>query len=180
MIQMPRRSVTRFFIPLIDVMTLLFCIFLLMPMVKGKGGPASVGNPTAPESVGDVARTQPAPVPEQELQELAKIRTEKIQELEKRLAIRILEIDPDNGRLFYYDPDRKEIPNEAAAHALIQRQRQAIERQGPGRELYYLFLFPRQVTGFPSERQVNQYNHWFAEVAHGMDNPRGQSQQKLP
>jgi hypothetical protein len=32
MIQLPRRSVTRFFIPLIDVMTLLFCIFLLMPM----------------------------------------------------------------------------------------------------------------------------------------------------
>src|SRR5438067_4217840 len=33
-IQMPRRSVTRFFIPLIDVLTLLFCIFLLMPLVK--------------------------------------------------------------------------------------------------------------------------------------------------
>src|SRR5436189_5202856 len=34
MIQFPRRSVTRFFVPLIDVLTLLFCIFLLMPMVK--------------------------------------------------------------------------------------------------------------------------------------------------
>ena len=33
MIHMPRRSVTRFFIPLIDVLLLLFCIFLLMPMV---------------------------------------------------------------------------------------------------------------------------------------------------
>ena len=31
---MPRRSVTRFFIPLIDVLTLLFCIFLMMPVVK--------------------------------------------------------------------------------------------------------------------------------------------------
>ncbi|MBI1833149.1 MAG: hypothetical protein HYR84_17040 [Planctomycetes bacterium] len=30
MIHMPRRSVTRFFIPLIDVLILLFCIFLLM------------------------------------------------------------------------------------------------------------------------------------------------------
>ena len=30
MIRMPRRSVTRFFIPLIDVLILLFCIFLLM------------------------------------------------------------------------------------------------------------------------------------------------------
>src|SRR5690349_9265321 len=38
MIQMPRRSVTRFFIPLIDVLTLLFCIFLLMPMVRPAEG----------------------------------------------------------------------------------------------------------------------------------------------
>ena len=34
MIQFPRRSVTRFFIPLIYVLTLLFCIFLMMPAVK--------------------------------------------------------------------------------------------------------------------------------------------------
>ena len=37
MIQLPRRSVTRFFIPLIDVLTLLFCIFLLMPLIKATG-----------------------------------------------------------------------------------------------------------------------------------------------
>ena len=30
MIHMPRRSVTRFFVPLIDVLILLFCIFLLL------------------------------------------------------------------------------------------------------------------------------------------------------
>ena len=34
MISPPRRSVTRFFIPLIDVLILLFCIFLLMPFVS--------------------------------------------------------------------------------------------------------------------------------------------------
>src|SRR5438067_2336535 len=32
MIRLPRRSVTRFFIPLIDVLTLLFCVFLLLPL----------------------------------------------------------------------------------------------------------------------------------------------------
>src|SRR5262245_7278443 len=36
MIHMPRRSVTRFFIPLIDVLLLLFCIFLLMPFVTAE------------------------------------------------------------------------------------------------------------------------------------------------
>ena len=35
MIVLPKRSVTRFFIPLIDVLILLFCIFLLMPFVSG-------------------------------------------------------------------------------------------------------------------------------------------------
>ena len=44
MIQLPKRSVTRFFIPLIDVLTLLFCIFLLMPMVKS-GSEAATGSP---------------------------------------------------------------------------------------------------------------------------------------
>ena len=34
MIAMPKRSVTRFFIPLIDVLLLLFCIFLLMPLAN--------------------------------------------------------------------------------------------------------------------------------------------------
>src|SRR5438874_10975682 len=34
MIHMPRRSVTRFFIPLIDVLLLLFGIFLLMPIAS--------------------------------------------------------------------------------------------------------------------------------------------------
>src|SRR5262249_55125131 len=38
-ITLPRRSVTRFFIPLIDVLILLFCIFLLMPFVSGTPEP---------------------------------------------------------------------------------------------------------------------------------------------
>ena len=33
MIERPKRSVTYFFVPLIDVLILLFCIFLLMPFV---------------------------------------------------------------------------------------------------------------------------------------------------
>ena len=38
MIHPPRRAVTRFFIPLIDVLILLFCIFLLMPFVEKEAG----------------------------------------------------------------------------------------------------------------------------------------------
>ena len=184
MIQLPKRSVTRFFIPLIDVLTLLFCIFLLLPMVKGTG--ESPGDETA----GAEDRTGPLSaqerrelvelrkkmaerdglknVTEQEREELEKIRREKIEELQKRLAIHVLEIDADTGNLFYYAPERTQITSEADAHALIQRQKQ----ETVGRELYYLFLFPRKLTGFPEERQVKQYERWFEGVPHGIDNPR--------
>jgi len=170
MIKPPHRSVTRFFIPLIDVMTLLFCIFLLMPMVKGTGDAATdTGNATTPLSA-------------RERQELAELRgrmkeagrnqvlseKEKFHEFLQRLDIRVLEIDADTGKLFYYDPDRVEITSEGQAGELIQRQK----REGNGRELYYLFLFPRKLTGFPEERQVKQYERWFQGVPHGFDNPR--------
>ena len=53
MIRMPHRSVTRFFIPLIDVMILLFCIFLLMPVFKeAQRGGAETPSPT--EEVADL------------------------------------------------------------------------------------------------------------------------------
>jgi len=39
MIERPKRSVTRFFVPLIDVLILLFCIFLLMPFVATEPKP---------------------------------------------------------------------------------------------------------------------------------------------
>ena len=48
MLHMPRRSVTRFFIPLIDVLTLLFCVFLVMPLAKGTGEDAA---PTVAEEL---------------------------------------------------------------------------------------------------------------------------------
>ena len=45
MITAPRRSVTRFFIPLIDVLILLFCIFLLMPLFKPQAGAGAEPSP---------------------------------------------------------------------------------------------------------------------------------------
>ena len=56
------------------------------------------------------------------------------------------------------------------AQKLIDRQK----REAAGKELYYLMLFPRQVTGYPEERQIVQYERWFAGVAHGIDNPRAE------
>ena len=73
MIQMPRRSVTRFFIPLIDVLTLLFCIYLLMPIVK----------PAGAEETGDaVPSPAEAKLSAEERQELERLR--KLDEARRR------------------------------------------------------------------------------------------------
>jgi hypothetical protein len=183
MIQLPRRSVTRFLIPLIDVLTLLFCIYLLMPIVKGPAEAGEEGDgqagPSAPLTRQERAELErlrqqvkslrsPAEFTEAERLELERLRKEKLEVLQQRLAIRVLEIDADTGKLFYYDPDPVDLKTEAQAHELIRRQKQ----EAGGREIYYLFLFPRKVTGFPQERQIRQYESWFAGVAHGIDNPR--------
>jgi hypothetical protein len=199
MIRMPHRSVTRFFIPLIDVMILLFCIFLLMPVFKeAQRGGAETPSPT--EEAADLRsdkdrlererqrlgrqvtemdqelRRLRAKQPDlaKELAELEKLRKEKIKTLQNRLVIRVLDIDPDTGKLYFYDPTkidepRLEITGPATAKGLIEAHR----REAGDRELYYLFVFPRRVTGFPQQRQIREYERWFADVAHGFDSPTG-------
>ncbi len=160
MIEMPRRSVTRFFIPLIDVLTLLFCIYLLLPIVEKKEGSNSTPVVTASE------RTEKA-LTARERRELEAFRRRSGRNLQERLSVRVLDIDADTGKLFHYEPGAVEIRSEAEARALIDRQK----REAGAREIYYLFLYPRKLTGFPEERQIRQYKRWFDGVAHGFDNP---------
>jgi hypothetical protein len=179
MIQFPRRSVTRFFIPLIDVLTLLFCIFLLMPMIK-ESGEAQESTNSSDVPLGQEGQPAPnaaaltkEPRPESgavagEREALQQLRNEKIAVLQQRLFIRLLEIDADTGKLFYREPDGvREIASQADALELIRRH----QREAGQRELYYLFLFPRRLTGFPEQRQLERYDSWFKTTAHGTDNP---------
>lgn len=179
MIELPRRSVTRFFIPLIDVLTLLFCIFLLLPLIKGGTPESDTSDSTsAPAAPTPVANSVPERVLDEqasrdrvrrEREELDELRKAKIETLQNRLFIRVLEIDPDNGSLVYHEAnERWEIASEADLQNLIQRQRRA----AGSRELYYLLLYPRRLTGFPERRQVQQYERWLSGVAHSFDNPR--------
>jgi hypothetical protein len=171
MIKPPHRSVTRFFIPLIDVLILLFCIFLLMPYVTPAEGETAEG-----------AIAKPVPPTEPTVAEIADLRRdleraeldrkrlqERLDGMLNRLAVRVVEIDKETGRLHYYDPDRTEVATEVDARLLIDRDR----RTAGGREVYFLFLFPRAVSGYPLQRQVDSYRRWFRDVPHGFDNPRG-------
>lgn len=165
MIRQPRRSVTRFFIPLIDVLILLFCIFLLMPYVKPVEG-ESAEQPDAKAKPGDVQELQrQVDALRRERDRLLKERNQTIE----RLSIRVLEIDPATGKLYDYDPEKVEIASARDASALIDRHKRA----AAGREVYFLFLFPRELSGYPQEKQIAAYSDWFKGAPHGFDNPRG-------
>ncbi len=185
MIVMPRRSVTRFFIPLIDVLLLLFVIFLLMPIVnleefEKKRQTAS----DLSESVDslerelqrrtqEVQKLEDARATADELEklraELEKLRQAAQQPLHKRTAIYIIDIDGKSGEISYYDANQPQQPlvkltDEKAVAKLIERH----QRDAGSRELYYLFLYPRPETAFPKRGQERNYQAWFAKVAHSL------------
>ncbi len=155
MIRLPHRSVTRFFIPLIDVLTLLFCTFLLLPIFK-----AAAENQAGAEA--SAARS-----PEQ-------ARAEKIQEIQERMPyLRVLEISVKNGRLIYRtpeNPDGRILNDEVDAQKLIDRDRHDPRAAQNG--LYYLILYPRDPESeYPLGNQYAEYERWFHDVAHGYERP---------
>jgi hypothetical protein len=174
-IQPPRRSVTRFFIPMIDVLTLLFCIFLLMPFVKagaeGGDGDAAAGPPvgTEPEPKGDAADlARRLDAAQRELERLRKEKSDALQ----RLEVRTLEIDGKTGDLIYYAPEPVKIATQSDAVRLINGHREELRRAG-GRDLYYLFLYPHDPAApFPTQKQMNTYTRWVEGVPFGIDNPQ--------
>lgn len=172
MIQKPRRSVTRFFIPLIDVLTLLFCIFLLLPYVKPEDK-AAADAPMPPLKPIDPGDPKEAAKRIAELEkEIERLRKEQV-EVVQHLTVRTLEIDKDSGQLYYYaGGERLEIRNRQDADRLIQRDRRELLLKEKKPDLYYLFLLPRGKALVPSQRQVDNYRDWFKNAAHGFDTPR--------
>jgi len=174
MIQPPSRSVTRFFIPLIDVLILLFCIFLLMPFAAGdRAGSSGSGEASLPSPEALQQQLQ-----DQSL-EIAALKAEvaRLRELAAnpadQLLVRVLEIDGADGRLYAFDADsprpRVELRDQADAQRLIDQQR----RLAQGKEVFFLILYPRERSGFPERPQIEAYMRWFQSVPHGFDNPFG-------
>jgi hypothetical protein len=167
-IVMPRRSVTRFFIPLIDVLILLFCIFLLMPFVSGQ---------PVPETAPDLKNPAEKPLPEdvktlqamlvEEKMRVARLEKERQVRLGDRLAVCVMEIDPKDGSLVYFDPERQVIKNEADAVRAIARQKALAGKGGVVRDVYFQILQPRTTSPFPTIAQVEQMRRWFKDVPNG-------------
>ncbi len=148
MIQLPKRSVTRFFIPLIDVLTLLFCIFLVMPLAQN----SDQAQLTAKEAELELLREKGADTRALEA-ELEKLR-KQLRLADKFPPTRVLEIDAKTGRLFYRDPGPIEIRDGAAAEKLVDSDRTELGVRKA--ELYYLILYPR-TTAPASIRSIRNW-----------------------
>jgi hypothetical protein len=178
MIQMPKRSVTRFFIPLIDVMTLLFCIFLIMPL--GQANEDALKKELAAKEK-DLERIRTNKGDTQALlEDIDKLRSQ-LRQADRFPPTRVLEIDGKTGRLRYYDSDDAVvIRNAKDAKALVERDRRD-PVAGKG-DLYYLILYPRdRLSEHPLVSELDDYARWFEGVRLKYDIPgrgliRGPSQ----
>jgi hypothetical protein len=184
MIAMPRRTVTRFFIPLIDVLLLLFCAFLLMPMVNEEELDKNIQSATdltevvsslerelerRNQDVGKLEDPRPEPGDLEKLRaEVERLRKER-KDITQRIAFKIIDIDSADGSLTYAEPtgldqERRRITDETMAHQLIEEHK----RQAKGQELYYYFLYPRVESGYPTRHQAKEYGAWFIQVPNSL------------
>ena len=174
MIEMPHRSITRFFVPMIDVLLLLFCIYLVMPMATHEDGDTEAVREAREKikremDIERANRSKDSDLPAQLREELERLRQEKMDVLKQRLSVRVLEVDGKDGKLFYRDPDPVPLAGPDDARKLISRDREAI---GPQRELFYLVLAPRdRASTYPTREQWERYQSWFTGVAMAFDNP---------
>jgi hypothetical protein len=177
MIQVPRRSVTRFFIPMIDVLTLLFCIFLLMPIIRenealSRESDAEGMTPDDMREETELRRQQLAELEQDQRRAqalLAELNEKRRNLIQQNVYVRLLTISPRDGSLTYFDPAggpkaATRIDSAAAARELIARH----QKEAGWRDLLYIFQEPRDTRGevapFPTLRQENEYKRWFQAV----------------
>jgi hypothetical protein len=60
-------------------------------------------------------------------------------------------------------------PTEIASQADALDRIDQDQRQAESRELYYLFLYPTKVSGYPEEGQIQKYKRWFAGTASNLE-----------
>jgi hypothetical protein len=189
MIRMPRRNVTRFFIPLIDVLILLFCIFLLLEYnseTKFDQQSADVEFQAALDASNIQAlinRTKELEKYEKllpQLNELEKLREENErlrgvnqQNLQDRAMVLIIDLNSSDGTISWYDESNADMPilkisDAKTARALIERH----EKEAKGREVFYYFMPPRPLRGYPTLKQMRAYKDWFANTANSLAEKR--------
>jgi hypothetical protein len=180
MIQFPRRSVTRFFIPLVDVMILLFSMFMLMPIVQraGGGGEGSIEDlaeknrllqEQRDQLADQLGRLKTLPGDVNRLQEELKQLQKEKKKVFQGLAVHVLSVEPATGTLIYHERGQPPTPividSAKAAAAMVRRHR----REAGSSDLYYVIMYPRVNSIQPTQRMLANYNEWLQDVSFGFD-----------
>lgn len=151
MIVLPRRSITRFFVPLIDVLVLFFCVFLFMPMVTQGDNP---NGPSTSSSNSSQPKSEPL------LDEIARLRNKNTLDIQGQLSINVLEIDSKTGELLKRSAERKKIANRDLAAKMIEEDLLSSN----GKKIMYVILYPQEDNGFPTREQRENYQRWFSST----------------
>jgi hypothetical protein len=175
MLRPPKRAVTRFFIPLIDVLILLFCIFLLMPYVeKGAIGGARLTAGEAQklkERIQELERKlelaeKTRETPEDLKQQIASLKKKLQANPADRLVVKYVYVDEIDGTLFYWKRILDSAPLKIRLDQEKVRQMVADDRKPPFRQiedkLLYHIVRPQSKSPFPEKIQLREYVGWFA------------------
>lgn len=171
MIQLPERAVTRFLVPFIDVLILLFCIFLLLPFVSSPTDKtATTDTPTDLDALRTRLKTveQELAIEQKRGEELLRERAESAQ----RTAVWVIDIDGDTGELSYAAPTG--TPGQRFTIASADDARNFIlntKKRTEGRAVKYLFVCPRKAKPFPDKKTLDHIATWFAGESVTIDNP---------
>jgi hypothetical protein len=169
-IHLPERAVTRFFVPLIDVLILLFCIFLLLPFVSAPADATSGGEVTDLDTLrAELKKAKDdLSIEKKRTEELMRERAESAQ----RTVVWVTDIDGDTGELTYAAPDgppgkRFGIRSAEDARTFILNTKKKTD----GRAVKYLFVCPRKPTRFPDKQTLDNITNWFSGESVTIDNP---------
>jgi septal ring factor EnvC (AmiA/AmiB activator) len=175
-IERPKRAVTRFFIPLIDVLILLFCIFLLMPFMQQSGSAEPLDRPDEKKNQAPEEMSQELALLRIDLdkarREIKKLRAER-KEVSEKTSVFVLDIDAKNGHLFYYkDGKPLEIVDRRTAQEVIDEHK--LRAAAADKEPFFIIVLPAdQSARRPERNQLVEYHNWFREAPHGFSNPLG-------
>jgi hypothetical protein len=185
MIRMPRRNVTRFIIPLIDVLILLFCIFLLMEFnsasqadeesekVAEVSADAEVLASTLERRTKELERfeeirPQLADL-DKLLEEVERLRNARQKNMQQQAYVRLIDIDPKDGSISFFGETKAKQPtikitDAKSARRLIEQHKE----EAKGREVYYYFVYPRTRSIYPLFGQEQEYREWFRGAANSL------------
>lgn len=177
MITLPRRSVTRFFIPLIDVLILLFCAFLLMPL-SARDGTESGENNRRKRLLEDASRKRDIERKQidEEIRQLRDARQATAASLSGRFSPIVLLIDGASGKLtrgiggrsLVIDGDAR--PGQVRAMVDSDRARVREVTGNATAEPYYAVQLPADpLSPYPTREMRQRYLGWFQEAGVAAD-----------